>query len=50
MKVSIITVNYNNESGLKRTLESIKSQIVTDQELLVIDEASSDDSISVIKK
>lgn len=48
MKVSIITVNYNNESGLKRTLESIKSQIFTDYELLVIDGASSDDSVAVI--
>ena len=48
MKVSIITVNYNNESGLKRTLESIKCQIFTDYELLVIDGASSDDSVAVI--
>lgn len=48
MKVSIITVNYNNEFGLKRTLESIKSQIFTDYELLVIDGASCDDSVAVI--
>ena len=48
MKVSIITVNYNNEFGLKRTLESIKSQIFMDYELLVIDGASSDNSVAVI--
>ena len=48
MKVSIITVNYNNEFGLKRTLESIKSQIFMDYVLLVIYLSSSDNSFAVI--
>lgn len=47
MKVSIITVNYNNAVGLKKTLESVKNQTFRDYELLVIDGASSDKSPDV---
>ena len=44
MKVSIITVNYNNLSGLRRTLPSILSQTYTGYELIVIDGSSKDGS------
>lgn len=48
MKVSIITVNYNNAEGLRKTLESVKNQSFRDYELLVIDGASSDKSSDVL--
>lgn len=49
MKVSIITVNYNNSEGLKKTLESVINQSSLDYELIIIDGASTDNSIDIIK-
>ncbi|WP_438968728.1 glycosyltransferase family 2 protein [Nonlabens sp.] len=48
-KISIITINYNNASGLKKTLESIavNSQKI-DVQLIVIDGGSSDGSVEVM--
>lgn len=49
MKLSIITINYNNQAGLLRTLESI-SRVKSDCfEYLVIDGGSTDDSLNIIK-
>ena len=50
MKISIITINYNNAEGLRETLKSIKSQIYKNYELLLIDGDSTDNSISVIEE
>ncbi len=50
MKLSIITVNYNNASGLQKTIESVVSQSYTDFEYIIIDGASTDKSVDVIKK
>lgn len=50
MKLSIITINRNNASGLSRTIESVVSQTWKDFEYIVIDGASSDESVEVIKK
>ncbi|WP_124980932.1 glycosyltransferase family 2 protein [Nonlabens xiamenensis] len=50
MKLSIITVNYNDAIGLERTLESVKTQSNTDYELLVIDGGSDDGSVEVIQE
>lgn len=50
MILSIITINYNNEIGLKKTFESIFSQTYRDFEYIVIDGASSDRSIEIIKE
>ncbi|WP_339624533.1 glycosyltransferase family 2 protein [uncultured Winogradskyella sp.] len=47
---SIITVNYNNASGLKRTIQSVINQTLSDIEYIVIDGASNDDSLAVIEK
>lgn len=49
MKLSIITINYNNAAGLKNTLDSVASQICTDFEHIIVDGASTDDSIDVIR-
>ena len=49
MKYSIITINYNNADGLRRTIESVVSQTYTDYEYLIIDGGSSDGSVNAIK-
>lgn len=49
MKYSIITVNLNNASGLKDTIESIISQTCNDYEFLIIDGGSVDHSKSIIE-
>ena len=49
MKLSIITINYNNSEGLKRTLESVVNQTNKEFEHIVVDGGSSDGSVSVIK-
>ena len=50
MELSIITVNYNDASGLERTIQSVVSQTFRDFEFIVIDGGSSDGSVDVIKK
>lgn len=50
MKLSIITVNLNNAEGLRKTIESVISQTYSDFEYIVIDGASTDGSVDIIKK
>lgn len=50
MKLSIITINRNNAAGLRKTIESVVSQTYTDFEYIIIDGASTDDSVSIIKE
>ena len=50
MKLSIITVNYNDAKGLQRTIESVLCQTFRDYEFIVIDGGSTDGSVEVIKK
>jgi len=50
MNLSIITINRNNAAGLEKTMKSVFSQNRSDFEYLVIDGASTDDSVSVIKR
>ena len=47
MKISIITVTYNADSVLKRTLDSVKAQSWQQIEHLIIDGASKDETISM---
>ncbi len=46
MKLSIITINYNNDDGLKDTFKSVFEQTFKDFEYLVIDGGSDDDSLN----
>jgi len=48
MKLSIITINLNNESGLLKTLESVNRQTCQDFEYIVIDGESFDGSSTLI--
>ena len=49
IKLSIITINYNNASGLKKTLESIACQRFSDYEQIIIDGGSTDESVKIIQ-
>lgn len=49
MKLSIITINYNNADGLRRTLVSVAAQTCHDIEHVVIDGGSTDGSVGVIE-
>ena len=48
MKLTIITINYNNRDGLRRTMESVINQSCQDFEYVVIDGGSTDGSREVI--
>lgn len=50
MKLSVITVNFNNAVGLRRTIESVIVQSFTDYEYIVIDGGSDDGSVETIKE
>jgi len=50
MKLSIITINKNNSSGLKKTCLSVITQTYKDFEWIIIDGASEDDSVDIIKR
>ena len=49
MTLSIITINRNNAHGLKKTMQSVVSQTSKDLEYIVVDGASTDESVEVIK-
>lgn len=48
--LSIITINRNNAAGLRKTMESVFSQTYQDFEYIVVDGASTDGSVDVIKE
>ena len=50
MKLSVITINYNNSDGLRKTIESVVHQTCTDFEYIIIDGGSTDGSVDVIKE
>lgn len=47
MKISIITVTYNAEATIERTLESVAQQTYPDVEHLIIDGASKDKTLEI---
>jgi glycosyltransferase involved in cell wall biosynthesis len=49
-KLSIITINLNNASGLQRTMQSVFAQTFTDYEYIIIDGGSTDGSKELIEK
>lgn len=48
-KLSIITINYNNREGLKRTVESVINQKWQDFQYIIIDGGSTDGSAEYIQ-
>lgn len=49
-KISIVTINRNNAEGLEKTIRSVIEQVYDNYEYIIIDGASSDSSIDIIKK
>lgn len=49
MIASIIIPNYNGEKFIKNCMESIKSQTITDFEVIIVDNASADDSVKIVE-
>lgn len=50
MKLTIITINRNNASGLEKTMESVLSQTCREFEYVVVDGASTDGSVAVLQE
>lgn len=50
MKLSIITINRNDAVGLEKTMRGVATQTYKEFEYIVIDGASTDGSVEVIKK
>ena len=50
MLISIITINYNNSLGLKKTIESVINQTSHDFEYIVIDGGSNDGTQEIIQE
>lgn len=50
MKVTLITVAYNSAKTIRKTLESIASQDYPDIEHIVIDGASKDNTVDIVKE
>lgn len=50
MRLSIITVTYNNSIGLERTIKSIINQTCRDFEYIIVDGDSTDNSVNIIKE
>ena len=50
MRLSIITINYNNADGLRKTMESVFAQTNRDFEYIIVDGASTDGSVEIVKE
>ena len=50
MKLSIVTINYNNAEGLRKTLASVAAQTYKQIEHVIIDGGSTDESVDIIKE
>lgn len=50
MKISIITVCYNSAKTIEKTINSVISQDYPDFEYIIIDGASTDNTLNIIKK
>lgn len=50
VQVSIITVSYNSEKTIRRTMESVLCQSYKNIEYIIIDGASTDSTVNIIKE
>ena len=49
MKISIITISYNVEKEIERTMRSVLNQTFQDLEYIVVDGKSSDKTVNIAK-
>src|SRR3989338_9422182 len=50
MKLSIITVTYNNAQSLVGFIESVLTNAPLDSELVIVDSSSTDETVDMLKK
>ena len=50
VKCSIITVSYNSSKTIEKTINSVLSQTYKDVEYIIVDGASSDGTVEIIKE
>ncbi|MBR1943590.1 glycosyltransferase [bacterium] len=48
--ITIITTSYNYSEYISQTIESVLAQTFSDWELIIVDDASTDNSVDIIKK
>ncbi|MBR1680251.1 glycosyltransferase [bacterium] len=48
--ISVITTSYNYSEYISQTIESVLAQTFSDWELIIVDDASTDNSVEIIKK
>ena len=48
MKVSVILCVYNEERFIRKAIESILKQSLTDFEFIIVNDGSSDDTLDII--
>ena len=50
MKFSIITISFNSEKTIERTIKSVLTQTYSDFEYIIVDGASKDGTLDIVKK
>lgn len=50
MKISLITICFNNEKDIRSTLESVKCQTCGDFEYIIVDGASKDNTLDIVQE
>jgi len=48
--ITVITTSYNYGEYISQTIESVQAQTFSDWELIIVDDASNDNSVEIIKK
>ena len=49
MKISVITINWNNAAGLRKTIDSVASQTVRPFEFIGVDGGSTDGAVEMLQ-
>lgn len=50
MRFSIITISYNSEKTIERTIKSVLAQTIKDYEYIIVDGGSKDSTLDIVRK
>ena len=50
MKISIITPCYNAAPYIVNTIQSVQNQTISDWEMIIVDDGSTDNSVEIVQK